>query len=96
MKKFKVIEESRFLNKTSMESITGGVCIGDANFTICQPGVQLSEGFSTNPMCGGQIRWGTCDIGWDYQGAGACLARFRTDPCRADRTYIGPIAPPLG
>lgn len=38
MKKFKVIEESRFLNKQNLKQIVGGKCIGDTNFTICEPG----------------------------------------------------------
>ena len=96
MKKFKVIEESRFLNKQNLKQIVGGKCIGDTNFTICEPGAQLAGGFSTNPMCPGQLRWGTCDIGWDYQGAGACFNNFVTEPCSAKKQYIGPIAPPLG
>lgn len=93
MKKFKVIEESRFLNKQNLKQIVGGKCIGDTNFTICEPGAQLAGGFSTNPMCPGQLRWGTCDIGWDYQGAGACFNNFVTEPCSAKKQYIGPIAP---
>ena len=48
MKKFKVIEESRFLNKQNLKQIVGGKCIGDTNFTICEPGAQLAGGFSTN------------------------------------------------
>ena len=96
MKKFKVIEESRFFNKKNLKQIVGGKCIGDTNFTICEPGAQLAGGFSTNPMCPGQLRWGTCDIGWDYQGAGACFNNFVTEPCSAKKQYIGPIAPPLG
>lgn len=56
MKKFKVIEESRFLNKQNLKQIVGGKCIGDTNFTICEPGAQLAGGFSTNPMCPGQLR----------------------------------------
>lgn len=93
MKKFKVIEESRFLKKQDMQDMIGGrICTGTGtNFTICQP-ISLN-GFNSDNMCGITL-WGTCDEGWEYNASGACLAKLDVT-CPGFKGYIGPIPPPI-
>lgn len=90
MAKFKIIEESRFLNKNALENMKGGTCIGDIH-TICVP--NLTQGFNINPMCRPFPR-GTCDIGWRYEGVGFCV-NINTTICGGDRQYDGQIPMPL-
>ena len=90
MKKFKVIEKSRFLNKNAMATIEGGSCIG-AIYTICKPAT--AEGFSTNPSCGATL-YGTCDVGWIYKATELCHNTHLVS-CGTGTRYFGPIPPPL-
>lgn len=91
MKKFKVIEESRFLDKNSMGNLVGGTCIG-AIYTICKPAV--AGGFSVDPTCGIRPQYGTCSIGWIYEGTELCLKAHATY-CGSERDYFGEIPIPL-
>lgn len=49
MKKFKVIEESRFLNKQNLKQIVGGKCIGDTNFYNMRTRSTISWGILDQP-----------------------------------------------
>ena len=90
MKKFKVIEKSRFLDKNAMASIEGGSCIG-AIYTICRPGA--TNIFQTDPLCGATL-YGTCGVGLLYKATEYCN-NINTVSCGTEQLYMGPVPTPL-